>query len=215
MIMVLPRIVPADPGKPTRTGAADTQHRARDLARHPSSWTSIEAAQTVATYAELAVRWDDERGAYRPVPLADALARGGELPTGACAEVGCGTGLLTAMLVPVWPLVVSLDLSPDMLARMRTGRPVRADAARLPLASAALAAVVLADAPLFAPEVVRVLRPDGVVVWSNALGSDAPHHVPTADLVAAFSDADSGRAWAAVASEAGWGSWVVLRRVAP
>lgn len=34
---------------------------------------------------------------------------------------------------------------------------------------------MLADVPLFTAEVLRVLVPDGVVVWPNALGTDAPH----------------------------------------
>ena len=213
MITVLPRVVPAAAGKPTRPDASETQRRARDLAHRPQTWTADEAARTVSTYADLAPCWDDERGSYRPVPLSDALARGDVPGGGPCAEIGCGTGLLTPLLRERWAPVIGLDLSPDMLARVRAGWPVRADASRLPVASGAVAAVVLADAPLFAAEVVRVLRRDGVVVWSTALGTDAPHYVPPEDVLDALSRADpSESSWRAVASEAGWGTWVVLRR---
>jgi SAM-dependent methyltransferase len=166
----------------------------------------------------LAPHWNDERGGYRPVPLADALARG-EVPRGTrCVEVGCGTGLLTSLLADVWSQVVCLDLTGEMLRRSPAPLRVLADAARLPLHAGSADAVVLADVPLFADEVVRVLAPGGVVVWSNALGVDAPHHVPV-EMVRSVLEradggaADGGAAWSAVTSEAGWGLWAVLRRV--
>jgi SAM-dependent methyltransferase len=211
VITTLPRVVPAAPGKPARPGAADTRRRARQLAEDPATWTPQQAAETVRTYRDLAPEWNQGRGGYRPLPLADALARGGPFPAGRCLEAGCGTGLLTPLLAAVWPRVLCLDLSPDMLGRSRAPWRVRADAAHLPVAAGWVAAVVLADAPLFAAEVVRVLAPGGVVVWSNALGHDAPHHVPVEVVHAALTRA-SGTAWSAVTAEAGWGLWAVLRR---
>lgn len=209
----LPRIVPEPPGKPMREGVKTAQDRARRVARSPSSWSRADVAHVVDVYAEMAASWNEERGAYRPAPLRDALARGGVLPAGPAVEVGAGTGLLTPIIRAVWPQVISVDLSAHMLARSAHRWRVRADAARLPIRSAAVAAVVLADAPLITTEVIRVLREDGVIVWSNALGRDAPQHVPTAELIAALDAADqTGRWWTARASEAGWGSWALLRR---
>jgi hypothetical protein len=101
-----------------------------------------------------------------------------------------------------------------MLSRASAPRRVLADASRLPLAGGRAAAVVLADVPLFAGEVVRVLRAGGVVVWSNALGADAPHHVPVETVLAALSRASGVADWSGVTAEAGWGLWAVLRRVA-
>ncbi|HKT02869.1 MAG TPA: class I SAM-dependent methyltransferase [Rugosimonospora sp.] len=210
MIRTLPRVVPAAPGKPVRAEAHAAQQASRAIAEDPSRWSAQQARQTIQRYAELAPVWDTERGGYRPVPLADALARGGPLPAGTCAEVGCGTGLLTPLLASVWPRVVCLDLSPAMLDRSRAPWRVLADASRLPLPDGRAAAVVLADTPLFAGEVVRVLAPGGVVVWSNALGTDAPHHVPVATVLDALARA-SGVAWSALTAEAGWGLWAVLR----
>lgn len=215
MIRTLPRVVPAEPDRPKRGGAQATQRTSRAIAEDPSAWTAQLARETVDRYAELAPLWNDERGGYRPVPLADALARGGPLPDGWCVEVGSGTGLLTPLLARAWSRVVCLDLSPDMLSRATAPRRVRADASRLPLAGGRAAAVVLADVPLFAAEVVRVLSPGGVVVWSNALGVDAPHHVPVETVLAALRRASGGAAWSALASEAGWGLWAVLRRDRP
>jgi SAM-dependent methyltransferase len=212
VIQTLPRLIPADPGKPVREGAAETQRTSRELAEAPSRWSPQMARDVVRRYTELAAVWEGERGGYRPVPLSDALARGGPLPSGLCLEVGAGTGLLTPQLTAVWPRVVSLDLTAEMLRRSSARWRVLADAAKLPVRDGTAAAVVLADAPLFAEEVVRVLAPDGVVVWSNALGVDAPHHVPVATVLAAMERAAPERPWNAVTAEAGWGLWAVVRR---
>ena len=133
------------------------------------------------------------------------------MPEGLCLEVGCGTGLLTGLIADVWPKVVSLDLTWEMLRRSTTPWRVQADASRLPVRDGGARAVVLADVPLFAGEVVRSLAPDGVLVWSNALGEDAPHHVPIPTVLGVLEDA-SDATWSAVTSAAGWGVWAVLRR---
>jgi len=69
-----------------------------------------------------------------------------------------------------------------------------------------------AGVPLFAGEVVRVLAPGGVVLWSNALGTDAPHHVPVETVLSVLRRASGGAAWSGVTAEAGWGLWAVLHR---
>lgn len=209
-IEALPRVVAAEPGRPRRPGAAQSQAESRRLAVDPGSWTRADAQSAIERYAELAPAWDDERGAYRPVPLRDALRRGGPYGDGPCLEVGCGTGLLTPLLRQRWPAVVCLDLSADMLARSPAPWRARADASALPVASASMRCVVLADVPLFAGQVARVLRPGGTVIWSNALGDAAPHFVPVDVLAEAFNAARPEQNWTVRASVAGWGSWAVL-----
>lgn len=98
-----------------------------------------------------------------------------------------------------------------MLARSAAPARVLADASRVPLADGTAAAVVLADVPLFAEQVVRLLSADGVMVWSNALGEQAPHHVPLRIVLSALQRA-CDTPWSAVTAEAGWGLWAVLRR---
>jgi SAM-dependent methyltransferase len=213
VIEELPRVVPAAPDKPVRPEAIANQREAQALAADPSRWSRAAADGVVERYTRLADEWNGERGSYRPVPLADALTRGGPFPAGVCVEIGSGTGLLTARLAEVWSEIVCLDLTPEMLRRSTAPWRVRADASRLPLPDASAAAVVLGDAPLFAEEVTRVLRADGVVVWSNALGVDAPHHVPITTVRDALNAAAPG--WQAVTAEAGWGLWAVLRRLVP
>lgn len=211
MITVLPRVVPAAAGKPIRDGVTTTQRESAAIAENPSSWSATNNRQVIERYRELAPLWNDERGRYRGIPVADALARGGPLPAGWCVEIGCGTGLLTPLLTPAWSRVAGLDLSWDMLHRSPAPVRILADASRTPLLDGQAAAVVLADVPLFAPEMVRILAPHGVVIWSNALGRDAPHHVPIETVRSALATA-SGAGWSAVTAEAGWGLWAVLRR---
>jgi SAM-dependent methyltransferase len=212
MIRILDRVVAAPPGKPARKEARASQTTSAQIARDPSIWSPEMARDVVARYNELAPVWDDERGGYRPVPLADALARGGPWRDGVCLEVGCGTGLLTPLLAQVWTSVLPVDLTWEMLRRSHAPWRVLADASALPVAGGRAAAVVLADVPLFAREVTRVLAPDGAVVWSNALGVDAPHHVPVETVLAALTSASPECAWSAVTAEAGWGLWAVFRR---
>jgi SAM-dependent methyltransferase len=165
-----------------------------------------------SSFDEMSALWDTERGAYRPVPLADALNRGGPFPEGLCVEVGCGTGLLTPLAEQLWEPVVGIELSAGMLARGRSATRLRADASFLPLRSGVAACVLIADSLLFAGEVGRVLGESGVVVWSNALGREAPYHVPSETLLDVLTEAAGGR-WRAVESEAGWGSWAVFHRL--
>jgi SAM-dependent methyltransferase len=212
VISALDRIVAAPPGKPVRPEAAAVQARSRAIAEDPGRWSAALARQTTEEFTRLAPSWDDSRGRYRPVPLRDALARGGPFPAGLCVEVGCGTGLLTELIQGVWPAVVSLDLTWEMVRRSPARWRVNADAARLPLADGAAAAVVIADVPLFAEEVVRILAPDGVVVWSNALGVESPHHVPVEVVAGALGRVTANVGWDAVTAEAGWGLWAVLRK---
>lgn len=115
VIRTLPRVVPAAPDKPVRPEAAASQRGSREIAENPAVWSGESAREVVRRYTELADVWDGERGGYRPVPLADALDRGGPFPAGLCIEVGAGTGLLTPLLAAVWPRVLSLDLTPEMV----------------------------------------------------------------------------------------------------
>jgi SAM-dependent methyltransferase len=197
-----------------RPNAEDTRRLARAVALDPSVWTPQVARSMGERFDQLAPVWDAERASYRPAPLRDALARGGPWPAGSCLEVGSGTGVLTPLLLKVWPNVLCVDLARGMLSRASAGWRIQADAARLPVAKAAVVAVVIGDAPLFALETVRVLRADGVVVWVNALGEEAPFYVQTSTVVDALTAA-SGTEWDGVESEAFWGSWAVLRRAAP
>ncbi|GAA0658721.1 hypothetical protein GCM10010193_06820 [Kitasatospora atroaurantiaca] len=109
----------------------------------------------------------------------------------------------------MFPTVVSVDLSEQMLRQAAGRSPTRiqADASHLPLANASVAAVAAVDMLLFPAETARVLRPDGVLPWINQLAADGPLHLPAAAVAGALPGT-----WEGIESEAGWGTWVVLRR---
>ncbi|WP_225831443.1 class I SAM-dependent methyltransferase [Streptomyces sp. NK08204] len=212
MTATLPRVLPSPDGKPaTPPGAAESFRAfAHDLAAGRRPWTA-EAAQFVADlFDQLAADWDTTRATGRDDPLRDAVTRGGPMPQGPCLELGSGTGISTPALTAVFPQVISVDLSMRMLqqAHGRSSWRVRADASRLPLADACVAAIVAIDMLLFPAETARVLAPGGVLLWINQLGSDGPLHLPAATVAAALPGT-----WQATESEAGWGSWAALRRI--
>lgn len=109
-------------------------------------------------------------------------------PGGSWRDVGCGTGAVTqAVLDAADPAaVVGIDPSEGYLAYARAhvrdprARFVRADAVHLPFADAAASAAVsglvlnfVPDAPRAAAEMVRVVRPGGLVgvyLWDYGEG---------------------------------------------
>jgi SAM-dependent methyltransferase len=209
---MLPRIAEAPDGKPVRPEAAGNQGLMAEILDDPGSWTQELAKVTTQVFDAMAENWVDERGSYRAAPLVDALARGGPFEPGRCLEIGSGTGILTPYLDEVWTDVVGVDLSLEMMVRRRNARQIQADASVLPFADHSFDVVVIGDAPLFADETVRLLSPTGMLIWSNALGTGAPYHVPTMSLWDALVRAAPRSKWSALESEALWGSWVVFRR---
>ncbi|MEW2290530.1 methyltransferase domain-containing protein [Streptomyces sp. NPDC047841] len=211
MTATLPRVLPSPEGKPVPPSRTAETFRAfaSDLAAGRQPWTS-EAARFITDMSDqLADDWDTTRATGRDEPVRDALTRGGPVPHGTCLELGSGTGLYTPTLRATFPHVVSTDLSTGMLqqAGSRSAWRVRADASALPLADASIAAVAAIGMLLFPAETARVLASGGVLLWINQLGGDGPLYLP-ADTVAAVLPGT----WQATESEAGWGSWAVLRR---
>jgi SAM-dependent methyltransferase len=212
VIETLDRVIAEAPDKPVAEGAAAFQENARRVVTDPAMWTPEAAAFVEQVFDGMAATWEIEHSTNRFDALTDALARGGPMPSGACLEVGSGTGQQTPLLADAFTHVVSIDLSWQMLLRAPAapGVRVRADAARLPLGDGSMAAVTCVDALLFPAEVTRVLRDDGVLLWISQLGADGPLFVDTPTVLAALT-ATGGR-WTAVQAAAGWGTWAVIRR---
>jgi ubiquinone/menaquinone biosynthesis C-methylase UbiE len=91
-----------------------------------------------------------------------------------CLDVGCGTGLHFRAAQGRGYTVIGVDLSADQLrvAATRSRRLVRADAGRLPLRDASVAAVAMTfvhtdvdDFPATIGEAARVLTPGGRLVY--------------------------------------------------
>jgi SAM-dependent methyltransferase len=136
---------------------------------HPGSATAFESLVDV---------YDAARPRY-PKELYDALP---DL-TGDVLELGAGTGIATRELVARAGRLVSTDLGPRMLGRLHERSPevpvavCRSEA--LPFADASFDVVCGAqmwhwvDVPAAAPEVLRVLRPDGALaIWWNEVAAD-------------------------------------------
>jgi SAM-dependent methyltransferase len=100
--------------------------------------------------------------------LQDLLGRG----HGTCLEIGCGTGVHAVQIGDLGWAPVGIDVSGAMLRHARGRLPIAmADAARLPVTDASVAAVISVMAhtdmpayPAVLREAARVLRPDGVLV---------------------------------------------------
>ncbi|MEU5092299.1 hypothetical protein [Streptomyces sp. NPDC021356] len=77
----------------------------------------------------------------------------------------------------------------------------------MPLPDSSVSVIAAIDMLLFPSETARVLAHDGVLLWVNQLGGDGPLYLPATAVAAALPGT-----WHATGSEAGWGTWAVLRR---
>jgi SAM-dependent methyltransferase len=206
----LPRVIPSAPGRPDVAGEDHPMRKVtRQVAFEPEGWTPERAAKVAELFDGLAPDWNSRFSEHRLDALHDAFARGDVAQDGLCLEIGSGTGLASPWLAERFHHLVAIDLSMEMLrlAPARAGGRVQADAARLPVRGGSATSVVLINALLFAADVDRVLSPSGTVVWVNTAGDRTPIHLPADDVERAL----PGR-WRGTASEAGWGTWAVLRR---
>jgi ubiquinone/menaquinone biosynthesis C-methylase UbiE len=174
-------------------------------------WTDATRREVGRYFDELAAGWNSRTWPERIAIVRDSLDRGiGPVHAGAIAvEVGSGTGGYSGVFAERFDRVIAVDLSAEMLrhAPAAPARRVRADASRLPLRDASVDAVLLVNAFLFPGELVRVLRPQGVLLWVNSSAEQTPIHLSPEELVAALPGA-----WTGTTSRAGDGLWCVLRR---
>ena len=144
----------------------ETAAETADRLRHGSSFGAAAAAYAEhrPVYAAAAVEWAlAPAGGRRPLRVAD---------------IGAGTGKLTAMLVRLGADVTAVEPDPEMLAELRRAMPeVRSAPGRaeeLPLADASVDAVLAGQAMHWfdldraLPEIARVLTPGGVLagLWN-------------------------------------------------
>jgi SAM-dependent methyltransferase len=154
------------PDHPDRTETSRDEAEAADRLLHGSSFGAAAGAYAEHRpgYAEAAVRWALEPVLdHQPVRVAD---------------VGAGTGKLTATLVSLGAEITAVEPDPQMLAELRRAMPavssVPGSAEEIPLPDASLDAVLAGQAMHWfdmdraLPEIARVLRPGGVLagLWN-------------------------------------------------
>lgn len=209
MIERLERAVAEAPGRPDPLPIAEAMQEATlEIAFDPDSWTTQRAEQMIGLFDALAPGWSQRADELRGDALEDAFARG-DVPGGLGLELGSGTGIFTPWLADRFERLVAMDISLEMLrhAPDEAAPRVCADAARLPFDDGRADALVLVNCFLFPAEIDRVLAPDGAVVWVSTIGDRTPIYLSVDEVAAALPGS-----WNGAASEAGWGSWAVLRR---
>ena len=131
-----------------------------------------------AAYDQIADWYEQEFLAGTTAPGADPLGIDAALDsllgpgTGACLEIGCGTGVRAARVRDLGWTPLGIDISAAMLRHARGRLPAaRADAARLPVRDHCLPAVITVMAhtdmpayPAVLAEAARVLQPGGRLV---------------------------------------------------
>ena len=208
MIRELPALDPKAP----EPGGAGPDHPMRKVTRQVAfeagSWTPERARKVEALFDDMAPEWESRHTDPRMLPLVDALDRG-SVRGESCVELGAGTGPGTSVLADHFAQVLALDLSGEMLRRLKPawGHRVRADASRLPLPKGSAETLVLMNMLLFPDEVARVLAAQGALVWVNSRGDQTPIHLSAEEVARAL----PGN-WSGTAAQAGAGLWCVLRR---
>jgi SAM-dependent methyltransferase len=145
---------------------AESEAEAADRLLHGSSFGAAAAAYAEHRpgYADAAIQW-----ALEPVRDSQPVR---------VADIGAGTGKLTATLAGLGAEVTAVEPDPQMLAELRRAMPgvrsVSGSAEAIPLPDASLDAVLAAQAMHWfdmdraLPEIARVLRPGGVLagLWN-------------------------------------------------
>ena len=211
MLVRLDRVIPhQEPSRPIADPALPIREVTRQIAFEPDGWTAERRQRVAQLFDGLAGEWSRRPDlAERRVPLEDAYRRGDIPAGGRCLELGSGTGATTAFLAGHHDLVMAADLAIEMLrhASPTEGSRIQCDASTLPFPDASIEAATLVNMFLFPAELDRVLAPEGALVWVSTAGDRTPIYLPATDVASALPGE-----WTGVHSEAGQGTWAVLRR---
>jgi methyltransferase family protein len=175
-------------------------------------WTSELRKEVGKFFDAMSGEWHTRTSPQRTAVVMDAFERGlgrRDSRIGVAVELGSGIGTYSGLLAQRFATVLAIDLSLAMLRLAPSGiaHRIQADGAKLPLRDSCAAAVVLINCFLFPAEVDRILSRDGAVVWVNSSGEQTPIFLDADDLLSAL----PGK-WTGTSSQAGEGTWCVLRR---
>lgn len=219
MITELPPVVPAPSELPEADGAAHPMRAVTaEAAFQEASWTAQRARDIAEFFGELAPVWNQRIPPEESDGILDALERG-EVPKGGrCLEIGAGTGHATRHLRSWCESVIAIDISEEMLHRLDSALAPRvlADGSRLPFPDGTADVIALANMFLFPAEAIRLLAPDGRIVWYNGIGEHTPIHLSAEELIQALSKypapSSPEATWQATASRWGHATWCVLQK---
>lgn len=166
--------------------------------RAPWAWRFLRRP-VARFFSERADGWDERVGPGRPEHLQALAAAALQVRASpeAVLDLGCGTGDGTLFLAREFPQarIRGVDLSAEMvkLAQKKVGLDPegrvafrQADASRLPFEPDSFDLVTQVNAPVFAAEIARVLRPGGYVLIAASSGPRTPFYTPEKLLRAAF-----------------------------
>ena len=199
-----------------------------EAAFQETSWTTQRAKHVADFFGEMAPVWNQRISPEELDGILDALERGGVPKGGRCLEIGAGTGHATRHLRHWCESVIAIDISEEMLQQLDPAFAPRvlADGSRLPFPDATADVIALANMFLFPAEVIRLLAPNGRIIWYNGIGEYTPIHLSTEEIIQALDQHSSKTAtlassktsslktttWQAIASRWSQATWCVLRR---
>ena len=175
-------------------------------------WDGKARAEVVEVFDALAPEWHTRSSPQRTAVVLDAFERGlggNTVDNQVAIEVGSGIGSYSALIANRFDIVLSVDVSAEMVRHAPVGPTYRvlADSGLLPISDRSADSVIAINAFLFPHEVARVLRVGGTLIWVNSSGEETPIHLSTDDVVTVLPFPVDGRE-----SRAGVGTWCVLRR---
>lgn len=173
-------------------------------------WSRTDAKHMVESYGEQSLIWKDwVNNPDYLAPLVDALARGGPTGGGVAIIGGGGTGPEAEVVKEAGYSPVVVDISAGMLTRCDAGQRVLTDMASASIRDGSVDMIVLLNAPIFAIEVERLLRPGGWLVWCSSFGSHTPIYLSPFSVVESLGDTSVIPALGALA---GHGEWLTFRK---
>lgn len=178
------------------------------LLANPSDEEAWNGLRT--TYAEQAPTWRAWTASQHGYALPVQAGLKHAAPAPWAVEICCGTGEATTHIAAQMPHVLACDLNLPMLA-YRANIPgvtwLAADVRALPLGTGTVPLLVALNGVLHPPEISRVIRPGGQLLWCTSFGPGTPLYVNPQRIHQLL-----GEEWTAMGGEAGHGEWSLFTK---